>query len=622
MLRAKSYKKKLKKSQIKLRKHKTYSIKGGNRNNNSRSKKKQKGGTSFEAPDGKTYQTPEEYERYRELKEVFEERRRRNESIEITPQLVIQTPSNLNNQPSMNEEQIDNMVSLLKAHLATFDPNKVSVRDYIEGNIFGDKKPGPGGYQNLKEIITAALAEASSSASSGTSAATAAATTTPAVEEAKRKLAQERIEDREAQREANNAVTPEQRRTAEKKLEREKQETRRAEEKVAAEEAKLDNMAGEAAESAAGGDLQALVDMLTMILKDDKKGGGKKKIYKQKGGFDYQPETKMVENIINKYKEQQKENILSYANDMDKANKDGSGDALVNFLRGAWIDFIDSNLTIEKVGRMPGILDDSTDEEDRPAQEGMMVKAILRLPQNDDTEIINTLDNFSKIKKFPEVFRKQEELINKFFNKEWLEHTANYEKKTKDLIPNFKLAVTNKDISKLESAGNEEAGEGEVSPPSADNVYSTNTDTGTDLPDSTEVIAGGGTIDIPINNNTENLLKVTTATKNGQLIREFDTIFTQLDTAQLDTGYNEDQTIIKTFQMITSKLNAQISELSSFRDELEKKSWGGNVWPEDEQKKWSDTNLKLIDYTEFNDRFNKFGPKWFKEWEVIRNKHK
>ena len=42
MLRAKSYKKKLKKSQIKLRKHKTYSIKGGNRNNNSRSKKKQK----------------------------------------------------------------------------------------------------------------------------------------------------------------------------------------------------------------------------------------------------------------------------------------------------------------------------------------------------------------------------------------------------------------------------------------------------------------------------------------------------------------------------------------------------------------------------------------------------
>ena len=79
MLRAKSYKKKLKKSQIKLRKHKTYSIKGGNRNNNSRSKKKQKGGTPFEAPDGKTYQTPEEYERYKELKEVFEKRRRRNE---------------------------------------------------------------------------------------------------------------------------------------------------------------------------------------------------------------------------------------------------------------------------------------------------------------------------------------------------------------------------------------------------------------------------------------------------------------------------------------------------------------------------------------------------------------
>ena len=78
MLRAKSYKKKLKKSQIKLRKHKTYSIKGGNRNNNSRSKKKQKGGTPFEAPDGKTYQTPEEYERWAEIKKVFEERKRRN----------------------------------------------------------------------------------------------------------------------------------------------------------------------------------------------------------------------------------------------------------------------------------------------------------------------------------------------------------------------------------------------------------------------------------------------------------------------------------------------------------------------------------------------------------------
>ena len=107
MLRAKSYKKKLKKSQIKLRKHKTYSIKGGNRNNNSRSKKKQKGGTLFKAPDGETYQTKEEYDRYQELKKVIEERKRNNEPIEITPQLVIQTLSNLNNQPSMNEEEIN-----------------------------------------------------------------------------------------------------------------------------------------------------------------------------------------------------------------------------------------------------------------------------------------------------------------------------------------------------------------------------------------------------------------------------------------------------------------------------------------------------------------------------------
>ena len=112
--------------------------------------------------------------------------------------------------------------------------------------------------------------------------------------------------------------------------------------------------------------------------------------------------------------------------------------------------------------------------------------------------------------------------------------------------------------------GEGKAGEGKVSPPSADNVDSTTTDTGTDLPESSnELEGGGGTIDIPMNNNTRNLLKVTTATKNGQLIQEFDTIFTQLDTAKLQAGYNEDQTIIKTFKMITSKLDAQISELSS-----------------------------------------------------------
>jgi len=178
-------------------------------------------------------------------------------------------------------------------------------------------------------------------------------------------------------------------------------------------------------------------------------------------------------------------------------------------------------------------------------------------------------------------------------------------------------------ITGLESAGNEGADTGEASPPPANTVDSTTTDTGTDLPESSnELEGGGGTIDIPMNNNTRNLLKVTTATKNGQLIQEFDTIFTQLDTAKLQAGYNEDQTIIKTFQMITSKLDAQISELSSFRDELEKKSWSGNVWPEEEQVAWSDTNLKLIDYTEFNNRFREFGTKWFKEWEVIRNKHK
>ena len=654
MLRAKSYKKKLKKSQIKLRKHKTFSIKGGNRNNNSRSKKKQKGGVMFEAPDGKTYQTPEEYGRYKELKEVFEERRRRNESIEITPDVVSQTAIKLNI-PNMEQGEIDSMVTLLTTHLATFDPNKVSVRDYIEGNIFGDKKPGPGGYQNLKEIITAALAAtAAATASSGTSAsqaATAAAAANVRKEQAEDEVAREAV--KEAEDALKEAVTLEQKRNAKKEviqrnaeLEQELEQTKIARRRAATaaaaaaaaknatveaeslrdqlaaeKEAKLDNMAGEAAESAAGGDLQALVDMLTMILKDDdKKGGGKKKIYKQKGGFDYQPETKMVENIINKYKEQQKENILSYANDMDKANKDGSGDALVNFLRGAWIDFIDSNLTIEKVGGQPNI--QNSKPKFQANAEEMMMDEVNELIIKDNTKIINELDKFSKIKKFPEVFRTKQDLINKFFNQDWLEHTANYEKKTKDLIPNFKLAVTNKDISKLESAGNEEAGEGKVSPPPANTVNSTTTDTGTDLPESPDVIAGGGTIDIPMNNNTRNLLKVTTATKNGQLIREFDTIFTQLDTAKLNAGYNEDQTIIKTFQMITSKLDAQISELSSFRDELEKKSWSGNVWPEEEQVAWSDTNLNLIDYAEFNNRFNKFGPKWFKEWEAIRNKHK
>ena len=627
MLRAKSYKKKLKKSQIKLRKHKTYSIKGGNRNNNSRSKKKQKGGMI--EIDGKNWNTRDEYDRYQELKEVIEQRKRRNEPIEITPELVMQTPSNLNNQPSMNQERIGNMVSLLKAHLATFDPNKVSVRDYIEGDIFNGKNPGE--FRNLKQIIDAALAITGTSPSGAAGATAAAQAEVAAAEEV---VIREEIEDRKAQEAVDNAVTPEQKRAAEEERKRELEETKiakaaaaaaaaakKAQAEAAAEEAKLDEMAGEAAESAAGGDLQELIDMLTMILKDDdKKGGGKKKIYKQKGGFDYQPETKKVENIINKYKEQQKENILSYANDMDKANKDGSGDALVKFLRGAWIDFIDSNLTIEKVGGQPNI--QNSKPKFQANAEEMMMDEVNELIIKDNTKIINELDKFSKIKKFPEVFRTKQVLINKFFNKDWLKHTANYEKKTKDLIPNFKLAVINKDISKLESSGNEGAGEGEVSPPPADNVDSTTTDTGTDLPDSTEVISGGGTIDIPMNNNTRNLLKVTTATKNGQLIQEFDTIFTQLDTAKLQAGYNEDQTIIKTFQMITSKLDAQISELSSFRDELEKKSWSGNVWPEEEQKAWSDTNLKLIDYTEFNNRFREFGTKWFKEWEGIRNKHK
>ena len=173
MLRAKSYKKKLKKSQIKLRKHKTYSIKGGNRNNNSRSKKKQKGGM-FKAPDGKTYQTPEEYERWAEIKKVFEERKRRNASIDITDTDVIQVVTDLSIpiRENMEQEDINSMVTLLTTHLATFDPNKVSVRDYIEGDIFGPKKPL--GYQNLKEIITAALAAASSAASSSASSSSAA----------------------------------------------------------------------------------------------------------------------------------------------------------------------------------------------------------------------------------------------------------------------------------------------------------------------------------------------------------------------------------------------------------------------------------------------------------------
>ena len=105
--------------------------------------------------EGKNWNTRDEYERYQELKKVIEQRKRNNQPIKITPELVMQTPSNLNNQPSMNEEQISKMVSLLEAHLATFDPNKVSIRDYIEGDIFNGKNPGE--FQNLKQIIGAAL---------------------------------------------------------------------------------------------------------------------------------------------------------------------------------------------------------------------------------------------------------------------------------------------------------------------------------------------------------------------------------------------------------------------------------------------------------------------------------
>ena len=440
MLRAKSYKKKLKKSQIKLRKHKTYSIKGGNRNNNSRSKKKQKGGGE-----------QEQKEAHQQGVAAGRGRRRKQQQADREDALAEVHTLFTEEEPEAEPEAEP-----------TSPINRISVRDYIEGDIFNGNNPG--GYKNLNEIIKAALAAAASS-----SEATAEATA--------------------AQEAVDNAVTEEQKKPSQEILEKEKQETKIAGKNAAtaaaaknpdptavaaAEAAKnterpTDDIRGEE-ESTAGGDLQALVDMLTMILKDDEtKGGGKKKIYRQKGGgFDYQPETKIVENIINKYKEQQKENISSYANDMNQANKDGSGDALVNFLRGAWIDYINSNLTIEKVGGQPNI--QNVKEIHQTISEDMMMDALNELIIKDDIEIIKTLDKYSKIKKFPEVFRTNQDLINKFFNEDWLEHTANYERKTKDLIPNFKLAVTNKDISKLESAGNEGAGEGAALPSSARTV--------------------------------------------------------------------------------------------------------------------------------------------------------
>merc|ERR1711871_666431 len=206
MLRAKSYKKKLKKSQIKLRKHKTYS-----------KQKKQKGGMPFKAPDGKTYQTPEEYERWAEIKKVFEERKRRNASIDIADTDVIQVATDLRIpiRENMKQEDIDSMVSLLTTHMGTFDPNKVSVRDYIEGNIFGDKKPGE--FRNLKQIIDAALAITGASPS-GAAGATAAAAAEEAAVAAEQKLEQERREDIAAKEAVNDAVTPEQKRAAQERL--------------------------------------------------------------------------------------------------------------------------------------------------------------------------------------------------------------------------------------------------------------------------------------------------------------------------------------------------------------------------------------------------------------------
>ena len=606
MLRAKSYKKKLKKSQIKLRKHKTYSIKGGNRNNNSRSKKKQKGGMI--EIDGKNWNTQGEYDRYQELKEVFEERRRRNESIEITPELVMQTPSNLNNQPSMNEQRIGNMVSLLEAHLATFDPNKVSVRDYIEGNIFGDKKPF--NFQNLQEIITAALAAAASSTSSSSAAtAAAAAAAAAAVPPAA-------------------AVVPTVVATVPETVPETVPPARAAEEAAAAaaaaaaeKEAKLDNMAGEAAESAAGGDLQALVDMLTMILKDDEsKGGGKKKIYKQKGGFEYQSETKDVENIINKYKEQQKENILSYANDMENANKDGSGDALVNFLRGAWIDYINSNLTIEKVGGQPNI--QNVKEKYQTNAEEMMMDELNELIIKDDIEIIKTLDKYSKIKKFPEVFRTNQDLINKFFNEDWLEHTDNYEKKTRDLIPKFKSAVLNKDISKLESAVNEGADTGDASPGSAEPVVDAAEQTPRDpaniTPLAGDPIAGGGSA-LQTGTMDGDGIKHITQT----LQRENEILLSDIQ-SQISTTLNFQKEDPERFDFIKGKFEAfklqldnQIKALNEIYIDISKKQWTGEYIDDSE----FDSSIQKINFDTVNQQILRLGDKIFSVWENIRNKY-
>ena len=274
-----------------------------------------------------------------------------------------------------------------------------------------------------------------------------------------------------------------------------------------------------------------------------------------------------------------------------------------------------------------GKIDNSMDDADTKGEEPEPITEDSKQLIESSVEKIKSDDKHPfKNPNFPKFLEKTEEEYQRLI--ESLKQNNDEYKSIFDLINNNKFDIK---ITGLESAVNERADPGEASTESADNVDatttdtgtdSTTTDTGTDLPESSNELEGGGTIDIPMNNTTRDLLKVTTATKNGQLIQEFDTIFTQLDTAKLQAGYNEDQTIIKTFQMITSKLDAQISELTSFRDELEKKSWSGNVWPEDEQKEWSDSNLILIEYSEFNDRFNNFGTKWFKEWKTIRDKHK
>ena len=177
----------------------------------------------------------------------------------------------------------------------------------------------------------------------------------------------------------------------------------------------------------------------------------------QRGGAQLTGDAQIYENIINKFSGKLVDLMKQYAVQIDSTNK-GQGKALVDFLSDTWTKFTSNKFNIYKVGNVREKNLTHSNKKKAAQSRDLLISNVEDFAENEDNESMETADELSLFKKLPKTFLDNDDTINEFFNTEWKDKTADFQRDSEKLINALFDSIKSKNTGSLDSVSTGSSG--------------------------------------------------------------------------------------------------------------------------------------------------------------------